>query len=288
MIRIMTCCLAGLSLIVFYERGAHAQSPCAISSRWIASPDGGTYRANVRECSTGATELAANGQPARYSDGSQLIVVLGRAIAGQTSFFFRARPGISYPVRESDSAALRLTWSVARSPVAWTAAKRVLPFLPATAVVIGEADGYSITGYTDLTLLPSLASAAGPLKPSSIVVSVDGFQFSGSDDLAGYLTGDGNAVTDNRYVEVLYFDRNERPPQLRRTFVPVSPLVSHAGEWRQAAQAVRARSNGARAIATLGVLATFYALWSTWHSTGLAEWWREETERCRRAPVVVC
>lgn len=221
----------------------------------------GSYvTATLSICSDrGVSDMTPPPNNLRQGEGS--FFVSGRYALRQDTAIVRAIPNIAYPVPPSELSKLNLEGSVAPPGVRMTNAVMALPFIPTVSTPVADLpDGRQVFGYSKLFMVPSIAGQARPLNENSVVIAVDGFDFTNWDGLVGYL----NLNMDRRYVEVLYYQADEPGVLLRRAFLPLFNRAELTDDWNGLVQSHplvqqtdRAGINLTKPMAVIGMAALF-------------------------------
>jgi hypothetical protein len=154
-----------------------------------------------------------------------------------------------------------------------------LPFQPRQIATFDDiGDGATWYGYTGLQIMTSHARDALPLNEKSVVVAVDGYSFRTPNAFLSLLSKPDNLGQRRRYVEVVYFQRDDPNAVLKRALIPLSIRGDLEPEWSNSAAQNTAFGNSryrlqqaVMALALAGLVKTF-----TESDTGKA-WLRDQT-----------
>ena len=222
---------------------AEGRGNCQYFSPPIGRLEGGVVTSpRIESCANGIADVTP--PPYNKLPGEITVMSLGRYQNKQLPYILRGRPNVAYafqPVYLAQLAGRYLydpTWyPLSRVPHA-------LPFQPSTIVDLGDlGNGQKGYGYTDLVIMASHARDALPLNRRSVVIAIDGFNFVTPAALTAYLEQTAPTETAVRYVEIAYFQSDEKLPVIRRALIPLHPRSAMEPAWSATAASNAAFSN---------------------------------------------
>ncbi len=169
--------------------------------------------------------------PNALQRGDVLSISRGRYMQRQP-FLLRGTPNTPYlfPVRYAADIAASYVADPAYYGLSSLAL--ALPFQPRQIATFDDiGDGATWYGYTSLQIMPSRARDAAPLNEKSVVVAVDGFSFRTPNAFLGLLSKPDGLGQRRRYVEVVYFQRDDPNALLKRALIPLSIRSDLEPEW---------------------------------------------------------
>lgn len=183
-------------------------------------------KGRIRICETGMIDLT----PAPYAarPGERLFLSACNFQARKTNGIIRGKMNTPYVVNTAIDYENDMTSLDAKPGLKWALVSRVPPFVPTKIYNLGRQKGRTLYGYGGIVALPSKASFAHPLNSNSVIVSIDGCGFSSPDTLVGMMAAPGG----KSYIEVNYYQANERNGVLRRAFIPTFERRDVTTEWQ--------------------------------------------------------
>jgi len=237
--------------------------------------------ARIRLCASGAYDITqGSNAPA---PGERLFASACRLNGRQPNAFMRGRLNIPYLVNPARDEDVTTTDLRGRPGDSLKGTARVLPFFPKKVLNLGTYDGHTWFGYTDLSFLPTIASAGRPLSANSVIIALDGCSFGNPEALAALLS----QPSPKDYVELLYFQPND---PLRRTYRAFVPMTSESGarrEWDYLAENNLRPNREGRIMAILSVLA-IAKLITGFLESPMGQRMTEEIEACKRRGGIIC
>lgn len=173
------------------------------------------YPAMVQACERIIVDATKGPQAAL--PGQFLFLVQARLDHAERGVFMRGFPNRSYPVANDET-----LWAFDANPPTSLATVPVIPpFAPSKTVYLGQ----GAYGFYGLSILGG-SGTAFPLSASSVIVGVSGYGFNSPHALQAMLS-----YLKPTYLPVLYFQRDEARPVLRRAFIRFMPRGELRGVW---------------------------------------------------------
>lgn len=235
----------------------------------------------IRSCPTVTTDVTEGANAIK--PGEVLSMTQGRYQERQP-FLVRGRPNVAYPLpaaRVGDVAAAHVS-DGAYYPLSGLG--RALPFQPTEILQItGLEEGQTWYGYSGLQILPSRAADASPLDRNSVVLAIDGYNFHEPNAFLGLLARPNPIAGQRRYVEVVYFQRNDPTRALRHALIPMSDRSALEPEWSRLAAANTAfRPHVDKRAQALVMVVLFAGVAKAFAESETGRRWWAEYQRCER------
>jgi hypothetical protein len=172
--------------------------------------------------------------PNDIKPGEILMFSTGRSMAHRKDAFIRGKPNTTYFVDPSQATDISATYGAFGYTLVdqhvvndIRQSARALPFYPTQVYDRGEYNGGHWYSYGKLALVKPHEADAYPLNENSMIVSIDGFIFTDPDTLAALLVAPGVST----YVDVVYYQTDDKNPILRRALVPILQRSDVDQDW---------------------------------------------------------